>query len=97
MAVTTPKWSPPLAELYHQLWTDYRAGIAGLIRRAATSRKLQVDAPLAALLFSQMIEGFWIGWVADPVSVKKADAEKACHGMLDLLLGAPSSLSTRKS
>ena len=58
---------------------------------------MQVDATLAALLFSQMIEGFWIGWVADPVSVKKADAEKACHGMVDLLLGAPSSLSRKKT
>jgi AcrR family transcriptional regulator len=91
------KWSPPLAELYRELWTEYRAGIAGLIKRAAANRKLQVDATLAALLFSQMIEGFWIGWVADPVSVKKADAEKACHGMVDLLLGAPSSLSRKKT
>jgi AcrR family transcriptional regulator len=90
------KWSPPLATLYRELWKDYRTGIAGLMKRAAAERKLQIDVDLAALLFSQMIEGFWIGWVADPVSVKKSDAEKACHGMLDLLLGAPSSLS-RKS
>jgi AcrR family transcriptional regulator len=89
------RWSPALASLYQELWKDYRAGIAGLMKRAAAERKLQIDVNLAALLFSQMIEGFWIGWVADPVSVKRADAEKACHGMVDLLLGAPSSLSKK--
>jgi AcrR family transcriptional regulator len=91
------KWSPPLTDLYRELWRDYRSGIAGLMKRAAADRKMQVDADLAALLFSQMIEGFWIGWVADPVAVKRADAEEACHGMLDLLFNAPSTLSRKKT
>jgi TetR/AcrR family transcriptional regulator, transcriptional repressor of bet genes len=91
------KWSEPLAALYRKLWREYRVGIARLMKRAAAERKLQVDADLAALLFSQMIEGFWIGWVADPTAVTRADAEKACHAMIDLLLGAPSSLSRKKA
>ncbi|MGF7162449.1 AcrR family transcriptional regulator [Rhodoligotrophos appendicifer] len=90
------KWSPPLAALYRELWRSYRSGIAGLMTRAAADRNLEIDADLAAMLFSQMIEGFWIGWVADPVAVSKENAEKACHGMLDLLLGSPSSLSKPK-
>lgn len=89
------KWSAPLAETYRELWRDYRVGIAGLFERAAAERKLAIDAEAAALVFSRMIEGFWIGWVSDPKMMTVAEAERACHGMLDLLLGAPSTLMNR--
>jgi TetR/AcrR family transcriptional repressor of bet genes len=80
-------WSPQLATIYRDLWRDYRSGIAGLIKRAAQARGVAVDADLAALTFSQVIEGFWVGWAADPVAVDKARAEKACHDLVDRMLG----------
>jgi TetR/AcrR family transcriptional repressor of bet genes len=81
------KWSEPLAQMYRQLWSDYRAGIAGLFERSAAQKKCTIDAEAAALIFSRMIEGFWVGWVADPDMMTVAQAERACHEMLDLLLG----------
>jgi hypothetical protein len=48
------------------------------------------------LLFSRTIEGFWVGWVADPSMMSVAEAERACHGMVDLILGMPSVISSRK-
>jgi AcrR family transcriptional regulator len=80
-------WSPQLATIYRDLWGGYRTGIAGLMKRAAQARGVQIDAELAALAFSQLIEGFWVGWAADPVAVDKAQAEKACHNMVNHLLG----------
>jgi TetR/AcrR family transcriptional repressor of bet genes len=80
-------WSPQLATIYRDLWRDYRSGIAGLMKRAAQARGVAIDADLAALTFSQVIEGFWIGWAADPVAVDKARAEKACHDLVDRMLG----------
>lgn len=80
-------WSPQLATIYRDLWRDYRSGIAGLMKRAAQARGVAIDADLAALTFSQLIEGFWVGWAADPVAVDKARAEKACHDLVDRMLG----------
>lgn len=91
------KWSAPLAQMYGELWRDYHAGIAGLFERAAAGWKLAMDAKSAALLFSRMIEGFWVGWVADPQMVTVGEAERACHRMLDLLLGTPSRRSQKRS
>jgi TetR/AcrR family transcriptional regulator, transcriptional repressor of bet genes len=81
------KWSVPLAQMYRQLWSDYRSGIAGLFERIAAQQHRTIDAETAALIFSRMIEGFWVGWVADPDMMSVAQAERACHGMLDLMLG----------
>jgi TetR/AcrR family transcriptional repressor of bet genes len=86
------KWSAPLGEMYRKLWRDYRTGIAGLFQRAAAQRDLSIDADAAALLFSRMIEGFWIGWVADPNMMIVAEAERTCHALVDLLLGDSSPL-----
>lgn len=86
--VGSAPWSPQLAAIYRELWHNYRIGIAGLMRRAAKKRGVQIDVDLAALTFSQLIEGFWVGWAADPVAVNRTRAEKACHTLLDLLLGA---------
>jgi TetR/AcrR family transcriptional repressor of bet genes len=86
------KWSPRLGEMYRQLWRDYRVGIAGLFERAAAQRNRAVDARAASLLFCRMIEGFWIGCVADPNMMSAAEAKSACHALVDLLLGESSSV-----
>jgi TetR/AcrR family transcriptional repressor of bet genes len=85
--VGSAPWSPQLASIYRDLWRTYRAGIAKLMRRAAQEHGVEIDAELAALTFSQLIEGFWSGWAADPVAVDAAQAERACHDMIDRLFG----------
>jgi AcrR family transcriptional regulator len=80
-------WSPQLATIYRDLWRNYRKGIAGLISRAAQARGVQIDADLAALTFSQAVEGFWIGWAADPMAMDKIQLERACHTLVNQLLG----------
>ena len=83
------KWSPPLGEMYRQLWQDYRIGITNLFERAAAQRNRAIDANTASLLFCRVIEGFWIGSAADPAMMSIDESESACHLLVDLLLGEP--------
>ena len=82
---STARWSPPLAEIYRRLWKDWREGIGRLFDKAAEQHNLTIDSRLAALTLSQLIEGFWVGWAADPATVTERKAEAACHQYLDML------------
>lgn len=90
------RWAPRLGEMYRRVWQDYGAGIAGLFKRAAAHRKVSIDAKAAALMFSRLIEGFWVGWAADPGMMKVIDAEKACHTLVDWLLGEAAARPKRR-
>jgi TetR/AcrR family transcriptional repressor of bet genes len=83
----TARWSPPLAEVYRELWRSYRAAIGRLMARAAEERGIAVDADRAALTFSRLVEGFYIGWADDPMAVTPDAAKAACHEYLDLRFG----------
>jgi TetR/AcrR family transcriptional repressor of bet genes len=87
--VGAARWSPKLAAIYRDLWADYRRGIARLVKRAATDRGLVVDHELAAITFSQLIEGFTVGWAIDSTQFRPERAAAACHLYLDLLLARP--------
>lgn len=87
---STARWSPRLAEIYRQLWKDWREGIARLFDKAAEQHNLTIDSRLAALTLSQLIEGFWVGWAADPQTVTERKAETACHQYLDMLFAGAS-------
>jgi TetR/AcrR family transcriptional regulator, transcriptional repressor of bet genes len=89
------KWSPPLGDMYRQLWRDLRAGITALFERAAAQRNRALNADAASLMFCRMIEGFWVGWAADPSMMTVAESESACHTLVDVLLGEPSSISKK--
>lgn len=77
------RWSPPLTQIYREVWRSYRTSIARLIDRAARRHGLEVDAAQAALTISQLIEGLWIGYAADPTAVSRDKAEAACHAYID--------------
>jgi AcrR family transcriptional regulator len=89
------RWSSDLSEVYRQLWGSYRANIQRLLGRAAAACGRSFDTELAALTFSQLIEGLWIGWAADPNAVTRDAAEAACHAYLDSLLGNPKAESPK--
>ena len=85
----TARWSPALGNIYRAIWRDYRAGVGRLLGRAAEAAGVELDSQRTALTFSQLVEGLWIGWAADPEAVTPAAAEECCHRYLDLALGAP--------
>lgn len=79
------RWSTELANLYRELWRGYRKAIERLMQSAAQAYKAKIDSSLAALTFTQLIEGLWTGWAADPDEVTRERAEAACHAYLDAL------------
>jgi len=82
------RWSPPLAALYRNIWRDYRAGVGRLFTRAAKDRHIKLDPARTALTFSQLIEGLWVGWAADPEAIAPRRAEDCCHTYVDMVLAA---------
>jgi TetR/AcrR family transcriptional repressor of bet genes len=83
----TARWSPALGDIYRAIWRDYRAGAGRLLARAARAAGVELDTQRTALTFSQLVEGLWIGWAADPEAVTQEAAEECCHRYLDLVLG----------
>ena len=86
---STSHWSPELADIYRQLYRPYRRGLAHLMRRAADARGVRINADRLAMTLTQLTEGMWAGWAADPKTVSSAEGEAACHDLLDAFLGKP--------
>lgn len=84
---STSHWSPELADIYRQLYRPYRRGLVNLMRRAADARGVQINADRLAMTLTQLTEGMWAGWAADPKTVSSAEGEAACHDLLDAFFG----------
>lgn len=80
-------WSPTLAKIYRDIWRDYRQGVGRLLENAAKASGAKLDPATAALAFSQLVEGLWVGWAADPEEVSPTKAAICCHNYVDLILG----------
>jgi AcrR family transcriptional regulator len=84
---STSRWSPELAGVYRKLYRPYRRGLARLIRKAAEARGAKLDAERLAMTLTQLVEGWWSGWAADPENVSPEKGEAACHALLDAFFG----------
>jgi AcrR family transcriptional regulator len=80
---STSHWSPELAEIYRKLNRPYRRGLAHLMQRAADDRGIEINADRLAITLTQLTEGMWSGWAADPKTISAAESEAACHDLLN--------------
>lgn len=80
--------TPELATVYRDLWRNYRKRIANLVDRISENSGVTLNAKGIALTFTQLMEGLWLGWLADPKEVTRPAAEQACHDYLEAVLGA---------
>ncbi|MBB3708695.1 TetR family transcriptional regulator C-terminal domain-containing protein [Aminobacter aminovorans] len=80
------RWSPPLTEIYVQIWRDYREGVGRLFERASKQAGVELDSKLTAVTFSHLVEGLWVGWATDPNSVTPELAQTSCHNFVDTVL-----------
>ncbi len=81
------RWSSALAELYRTIWRDYRTGVGRLFSRASQDQGIALDPDRTALTFSQLVEGLWVGWAADPQAIAPETAAACCHAYVDMVLG----------
>lgn len=77
------RWSTALTQIYREVWRGYRASLSRLIDRAADRHGVKLDAAQAAITVSQLIEGLWVGYSADPTAISRDRAEAACHAYID--------------
>ncbi len=83
------RWRPELLKIHRDLWRTYRRWIRQLIHAAAAERGLKIDARRAALTFSTLIDGLWIGWIMDDEAYGPQEAEEILRGwVLDLFARA---------
>ncbi|MBR0934119.1 TetR family transcriptional regulator C-terminal domain-containing protein [Bradyrhizobium jicamae] len=89
----TSHWSPELAEIYRKAYRPYRRGLARLMTRAGASRGLKINPERLAITLTQLTEGLWSGWAADPKTVSAAEGEAACHDLLNAFFSSTRSNS----
>jgi AcrR family transcriptional regulator len=85
---STSHWSPELADIYRKLNRPYRRGLAHLMQRAADERGIKINADRLAITLTQLTEGMWSGWAADPKTISASEAEAACHDLLNAFLAS---------
>lgn len=85
---STAHWSPELAEVYRKLYRPYHRGLARLIKKAGDERGVKINSERLAVTLTQLVEGLWSGWAADPKTVSVREAEAACHDLLNAFLDA---------
>lgn len=91
------RWHPEMRQLHCKLWRGYRAWIARLIAAAAAERGLEVDAQRAAITFSQLVDGLWIGLVMDDEAYSPETAEAILHDWVLNLFGEAPARSRGKA
>jgi TetR/AcrR family transcriptional repressor of bet genes len=90
---STSHWSPELAEVYRKLYRPYHRGLARLFKKAGDEHGLKVNSERLAITLTQLVEGLWSGWAADPRTVSVREAEAACHDLLNAFLPARRKMS----
>jgi TetR/AcrR family transcriptional repressor of bet genes len=69
-------WNAGMRELHNRLYRRYRAWIERMMAQAAGERGLALDIKRNALMYVQMVDGFWIGWIMDPEAYSMDEATR---------------------
>lgn len=56
---------PEVAEVHRTLWSTYREGVRRRIASLAKERGLKIDDKATALMYTQLIDGLWLGLVLE--------------------------------
>lgn len=82
------RWEADFQKVSGDLWSDYRQTVARLVQTAGDLHGISVQPDMVALAFTQMVEGFWVGWASDPDQIAPDRAEATCHMFIDMIFGA---------
>ena len=91
LAVWLSFWSlvrrdPGVRKIHKKVYTDYRRRLEGLIAEIAGARRFNIDAHLAALGFTAMLDGLWLELCLDPTTFSREDALRIAHAWVDDLV-----------
>lgn len=88
LAVWLSFWSlvrrdPGVRKVHKQVYVDYRRRLEALIGSIAKDRRFKIDAHLAALALTAMLDGLWLELCLDPTTFSTADALRIAHAWVD--------------
>jgi AcrR family transcriptional regulator len=91
LAVWLSFWSlvrrdPGVRKIHKQVYVDYRQRLEALIGAIAKERKFKIDAHLAALALTAMLDGLWLELCLDPTTFSTEDATRIAHAWVDDLV-----------
>ena len=91
LAIWLSFWSlvrrdPGVRKIHKKVYTDYRRRLEGLIAEIAGARRFKIDAHLAALGFTAMLDGLWLELCLDPTTFSREDALRIAHAWVDDLV-----------
>jgi AcrR family transcriptional regulator len=102
LAVWLSFWSlvrrdPGVRKVHKQVYVDYRRRLETLIMEIARERRFKVDAHLAALGLTAMLDGLWLELCLDPTTFATADALRIAQAWVDdLVAGGFRALSGKR-
>lgn len=88
LAVWLSFWSlvrrdPGVRKVHKQVYVDYRRRLEALIGDIAKERRFKIDAHLAALALTAMLDGLWLELCLDPTTFSTSDALRIAHAWVD--------------
>lgn len=88
LAVWLSFWSlvrrdPGVRKVHKQVYVDYRERLEALIGAIAKQRRFKIDAHLAALGLTAMLDGLWLELCLDPTTFATGDALRIAHAWVD--------------
>lgn len=76
---------PEIHAIHGKVYADYRRRLQRYITGISEERKLDLDARLAALAFTAMLDGLWLEHCLDPTTFTAAEARQIAHDWVDNL------------
>jgi TetR/AcrR family transcriptional regulator, transcriptional repressor of bet genes len=101
LAIWLSFWSlvrrdPGVRKVHKKVYADYRRRLEELIAEIAGARRIKIDAHLAALGFTAMLDGLWLELCLDPTTFSREDALRIAHAWVDdLVAGGFRALAVR--
>jgi len=91
LAIWLSFWSlvrrdPGVRKVHKKVYADYRRRLEELIADIAAARRFKIDAHLAALGFTAMLDGLWLELCLDPTTFSQGDALRIAHAWVDDLV-----------
>ncbi|HET6160264.1 MAG TPA: TetR family transcriptional regulator C-terminal domain-containing protein [Dongiaceae bacterium] len=91
LAIWLSFWSlvrrdPGVRKVHKKVYADYRRRLEQLIADIAGARRIKIDAHLAALGFTAMLDGLWLELCLDPTTFSREDALRIAHAWVDDLV-----------
>lgn len=102
LAIWLSFWSlvrrdPGVRKVHKKVYAEYRRRLEQLIADIAGGRRIKIDAHLAALGFTAMLDGLWLELCLDPTIFSREDALRIAHAWVDdLVAGGLRALAVKR-